>query len=85
LRYCLWIFVLTAVAVVATACKQKIGQETWLQVENISSTEERSMVVSEETANNSRCFVCHINYDEGKFALNHELRDISCESCHVRV
>jgi len=61
---------------VATACKQKIGQETGLQVENISSTEERSMVVSEEATNNSRCFVCHINYEEGKLALNHELGDV---------
>jgi hypothetical protein len=36
-------------------------------------------------ADNSRCHVCHINYDKGEFALNHELGDISREGCHVIV
>lgn len=81
MRYCLWIFVLSAVAVVATACKQKIGQEALLQVENVSSVEERSMV-SGDVVDNSRCHVCHINYDEEELALNHELGSVSCESCH---
>jgi hypothetical protein len=84
LRYCLWIFVLTAVAVAATGCKQKIVQKTPLQIENVSSAEERSMM-SGEIADNSRCHVCHINYDEDELALNHELECVSCEGYHIRV
>ena len=81
MKYCLWIFVLTAVAVAATACKQEIVQETPLQVENGGSIENRLMV-SEDAADNSRCHVCHINYDEEELALNHELMGVSCEKCH---
>jgi hypothetical protein len=77
----LWIFVLTAVAVAATACKQDIGQEGSLQVENNGHIEDHS-TVGEEGADNSRCHVCHINYDEEELALNHELWGVSCESCH---
>ncbi len=68
-------FVLTAVAVAATACKQEIVQKTPLQVENGGSIENRLMV-SEDAADNSRCHVCHINYDEEELALNHELGDV---------
>jgi hypothetical protein len=84
LRYCLWIFVLSAVAVAATACKQEIGQESSLQVENVSSVED-CLIVSEEAADNSRCHVCHIKYDEEELALNHGLGGVSCEGCHVIV
>ena len=33
-------------------------------------------------ADNSRCHVCHINYDEEELALNHELVGVGCEQCH---
>jgi hypothetical protein len=42
-------------------------------------------VVAQDAADNSRCHVCHINYDEEALALNHELGDISCEGCDVIV
>jgi len=42
-------------------------------------------MVSDKGADNSRCHVCHINYDEGKLTLNYELGDISCEGCDVIV
>lgn len=71
----------TAVAVAATACKQEIVQETPLQVENGGSIENHLMV-SEDAAGNSRCHVCHINYDEEILALNHELASVSCQKCH---
>jgi len=80
LRYCLWIFVLTAVAVAATACKQKIRQEEPLLGDG-SRTEERSALLG-EVVDNSRCHVCHINYDEEELALNHGLVGVSCERCH---
>ena len=33
-------------------------------------------------ADNSRCFVCHINYDEEKFAVTHARHGVGCEKCH---
>lgn len=71
---------LTAVAVAATACKQKIRQEEPLLGDG-SRTEERSALPG-EVVDNSRCHVCHINYDEEELALNHEVAGVSCERCH---
>ena len=33
-------------------------------------------------ADNSRCFVCHINYAQEKIALTHALQDMGCVHCH---
>jgi len=33
-------------------------------------------------ADNSRCFVCHVNYMEEQLAVNHARRDIGCARCH---
>ena len=33
-------------------------------------------------ADNSRCFVCHLNYSEEEFAVTHALSNIGCETCH---
>jgi len=33
-------------------------------------------------ADNSRCFVCHINYATEEIAMNHARRNIGCAHCH---
>jgi hypothetical protein len=33
-------------------------------------------------ADNSRCFVCHINYATEELAVNHARRNIGCAHCH---
>jgi hypothetical protein len=33
-------------------------------------------------ANNSRCFVCHVNYMQEKLATTHARANISCATCH---
>jgi len=33
-------------------------------------------------ANNSRCFVCHVNYMQEDIAVIHAKADIGCASCH---
>jgi len=35
-----------------------------------------------DTADNSRCFVCHINYVREKIAVIHARHDIGCAHCH---
>jgi hypothetical protein len=37
---------------------------------------------SHEMADNSACFVCHVNYDEEPFALWHAKADVGCVKCH---
>jgi hypothetical protein len=34
------------------------------------------------SADNSRCFVCHLNYDEEPFVVWHSYASVGCESCH---
>jgi len=33
-------------------------------------------------ADNSRCHVCHINYDEEQFAVKHAKHGVGCQQCH---
>jgi len=33
-------------------------------------------------ADNSRCFVCHMNYSQERLAVGHARADVGCEKCH---
>jgi hypothetical protein len=37
---------------------------------------------SESMADNSRCFVCHINYMQEDIAVNHARQGMGCANCH---
>jgi hypothetical protein len=37
---------------------------------------------SESAADNSRCFVCHVNYLEEEIAVHHAQAGVSCATCH---
>jgi hypothetical protein len=37
---------------------------------------------SEAAAENSRCFVCHVNYMEEEVAVNHARAGVGCATCH---
>jgi hypothetical protein len=37
---------------------------------------------SESMADNSRCFVCHINYMQEDIAVNHARQNMGCANCH---
>jgi len=36
----------------------------------------------ESMADNSRCFVCHINYEQEKIAVTHARQGMGCANCH---
>jgi len=36
----------------------------------------------ESAADNSRCFVCHVNYMQEKLAVTHASANLGCASCH---
>lgn len=44
--------------------------------------EARPAKVKPKPADNSRCLVCHGNYDEEGFAVHHAKHGIGCEKCH---
>lgn len=80
---------LAAVAVAVVACKQRIKEEPLL-LEN--GDDEEPLLLEEEpllleddagpVADNSRCHVCHINYEDEALAFMHARANIGCERCH---
>lgn len=47
-----------------------------------SSPAKDKIVAPVEPADNSYCFVCHVNYQEEPLALQHQEAGIGCEQCH---
>lgn len=83
LRQCLPAFVLVGLSVVLVACKEQIKQEPepLLLLEEPDVAEE----LGEPTgpiADNSRCHVCHMNYEDEALAVVHARADVGCEQCH---
>jgi hypothetical protein len=79
LNYCLWMLVLAAMAIIVAACKQKIEEKLpLLQKEPLLLRNDDSALA----ADNSRCHVCHINYEDEKLAVTHARAGIGCEQCH---
>lgn len=79
-RNCVWILVLATIVVAIVACEQQVKEEQPLLLE------ERPLMLEEEetgpAADNSRCHVCHINYEDEALAVTHARANISCEQCH---
>jgi len=67
-------------AVALVDCKQKIRREPPLLLENGNGAEE--LQPAGPVADNSRCHVCHINYEDEKLAVVHAQANIDCEQCH---
>ena len=74
-------------------CPKQTGKTEEPNPTKVKNAEEEPLLLLEEPdpeeleatgpmANNSRCHVCHINYEEEKFAIKHARNDISCETCH---
>ncbi len=62
----------------ATAADLKPAEPAPLLLED----EPEDGTVSEQDADNSRCFVCHVNYMQEKIAVTHAKAGISCAKCH---
>ena len=78
MRYWLLIFVLVSVAIAIVACREEIKAEPLLLLEDA----EELAAPSGPVADNSRCYVCHINYEEEALTFVHAMADIGCEQCH---
>jgi len=79
---------LSALAVAAfgiAACKKSAEQaveETPLLLLESESDSSGSDASSGPVADNSRCYVCHINFDGEALTVMHAKGDVGCEDCH---
>lgn len=80
LRYCVWMILAAVLAVAVVDCKQKIRREPPLLLENGDNPDE--LPPTGPVADNSRCHVCHINYEDEKLAVVHARANMNCEQCH---
>jgi hypothetical protein len=81
LTYCLLLVVLAVVSVVLISCKEQDGMEPLLLLED-SNGDKNPVIDTGPIADNSQCYVCHINYQEDKLTTIHAKADIGCERCH---
>ena len=93
LKYYFLTFVLTGASFVLVGCKEQAGHEPPLLLEE-QVDQEPLLLLDEATADedlgsstgsvadNSRCYVCHINYQDDELASKHAKADIGCERCH---
>ena len=83
-------FVLATIVVAIVACEQQVKEkqeQPLLLEEEPLLLEEPPLLLNEDEetgpmADNSRCHVCHINYDDEVLAVTHARADINCEKCH---
>lgn len=80
-RYCLLILVLAAATVIVVACKREATEEPLLLLENGNNESDLPPAIG-PVADNSRCHVCHINYEDEQLAVMHARANIGCEQCH---
>ena len=80
-KYCLLMLLLGAAVVLAIACRQQTEEEPLLLLEDGDTTGEYDRPDG-PVADNSRCYVCHINYEDEALAFIHARANIGCEQCH---
>lgn len=74
MRYavCVWLFVAAVVIAASVAC----------HLHPPTATVPKSNWPIGPAADNSRCFVCHLNYQQEKVAASHAKIGVGCEKCH---
>lgn len=74
-------FVLVAASVVLVGCKEQAVQAPPPLLED-GKSDENPLPNTGPVADNSRCYVCHINYEQEKLTSSHAKAGIGCERCH---
>jgi len=79
---CILTVFLAAGSVLFVACRQQISPEP----EPLLLLEEEGLPEPDPAAgpvaDNSRCHVCHVNYEDEALTLVHTRADVGCEDCH---
>ena len=89
LTYCFWMLVLVAASIILVGCKERTSQEPPLLLEQQAEKEPLLLLEGGNgnenpgpLADNSRCYVCHVNYQDEKLTSMHAKADIGCDRCH---
>ncbi len=98
MKYSFLMVVLAAAIAVGTGCEQmEVKQKPDTNTESTSSqesiTDEEPLLLLDDSeeelvqptgpvADNSRCFVCHINYTYEDIAVTHARANMGCAHCH---
>jgi hypothetical protein len=97
MRYERFLAVLVIVVIMAIGCEQQeVIEKPQVKVESeeeplLLSDDEPLLLLEDETdslfsdepiADNSRCFVCHVNYMQEDIAVTHARADMGCVACH---
>ena len=80
---CLLAVAWAGISVTFVACREQISEksEPLLLLEETSTAQE-SVSPAGPVADNSRCHVCHMNYEGEALALIHARADVGCKGCH---
>jgi hypothetical protein len=83
-RICMMILVVAGAVLGVASCKRAVEkaveEEPLLLLDEVDSNEVGEL--SGPVADNSRCYVCHMNFDGEGLTAMHAKHDISCEDCH---
>lgn len=78
---CLWILVPAVVCLTVTACRERPEAEPLLLLGDGDELADLPPAKG-PVADNSRCHVCHINYEAERLAVLHARANIGCHRCH---
>ena len=70
-----WIVAASVLAVLSLAACRMLGIGS-------SGASAPAVAVADGPVDNSRCHVCHMNYDDEELAVSHAKLGIGCEACH---
>jgi len=97
MKYCFLMLIVVAAVTVGGGCEgAKSGQKSQTSPEprtnrKLTKAEEPLLLLEDDqedeaaagnVADNSRCFVCHINYVQEDIAVTHARANIGCADCH---
>lgn len=79
--YCARMFVVAPVIMALVSCAHNpdSDEEPPLLLEEPGEGREAS---AGPVADNSRCYVCHMNYEEEELVVSHARANVGCERCH---
>jgi len=80
---CLLAVAWAGISVTFVACREQISEknEPPLLLEETVPAQESGSPAG-PVADNSRCHVCHVNYENEALAVVHARADVGCEDCH---
>jgi len=84
MKFWTWLSLLILLAVAIISCNQnpQVEEEPPLLLEEPDETLASLPPPKGPVADNSRCHVCHINYEDEVLAVVHARANIGCEDCH---